>query len=349
VKARDRLRGIVSPIADPEERSLEAALRPKTLDEYVGQSKLKENLRVFILAAKQRGEPLDHCLFYGPPGLGKTTLAHIIANEMGVRLRATSGPSLERAGDLAAILTNLEEGDVLFIDEIHRLSPAVEETLYPAMEDFHLDLVVGQGPSARTIKLDLPRFTLVGATTRTGLLTSPLRDRFGICARLEYYTREELLQIVERGVRIMGIRMDPEGAMEIAKRSRGTPRVANRLLRRVRDFAQVEGDGLVTKEVASRALDRLGVDSEGLDPMDQAILKVILEKFQGGPVGIETLCAVLSEEKDTIEEVYEPFLLQRGFLQRTPRGRVATSLAYRHLGLPFPKSTQTSLPLGSGQ
>jgi Holliday junction DNA helicase RuvB len=349
VKARDRLRGIVSPIADPEERSLEAALRPKTLDEYVGQSKLKENLRVFILAAKQRGEPLDHCLFYGPPGLGKTTLAHIIANEMGVRLRATSGPSLERAGDLAAILTNLEEGDVLFIDEIHRLSPAVEETLYPAMEDFHLDLVVGQGPSARTIKLDLPRFTLVGATTRTGLLTSPLRDRFGICARLEYYTREELLQIVERGVRIMGIRMDPEGAMEIAKRSRGTPRVANRLLRRVRDFAQVEGDGLVTKEVASRALDRLGVDSEGLDPMDQAILKVILEKFQGGPVGIETLCAVLSEEKDTIEEVYEPFLLQRGFLQRTPRGRVATPLAYRHLGLPFPKSTQTSLPLGSGQ
>jgi Holliday junction DNA helicase RuvB len=349
VKARDRLRGIVSPIADPEERSLEAALRPKTLDEYVGQSKLKENLRVFILAAKQRGEPLDHCLFYGPPGLGKTTLAHIIANEMGVRLRATSGPSLERAGDLAAILTNLEEGDVLFIDEIHRLSPAVEETLYPAMEDFHLDLVVGQGPSARTIKLDLPRFTLVGATTRTGLLTSPLRDRFGICARLEYYTREELLQIVERGVRIMGIRMDPEGAMEIAKRSRGTPRVANRLLRRVRDFAQVEGDGLVTKEVASRALDRLGVDSEGLDPMDQAILKVILEKFQGGPVGIETLCAVLSEEKDTIEEVYEPFLLQRGFLQRTPRGRVATPLAYRHLGLPFPKSTQTSLPLGSGE
>jgi Holliday junction DNA helicase RuvB len=349
VKARDRLRGIVSPIADPEERSLEAALRPKTLDEYVGQSKLKENLRVFILAAKQRGEPLDHCLFYGPPGLGKTTLAHIIANEMGVRLRATSGPSLERAGDLAAILTNLEEGDVLFIDEIHRLSPAVEETLYPAMEDFHLDLVVGQGPSARTIKLDLPRFTLVGATTRTGLLTSPLRDRFGICARLEYYAREELLQIVERGVRIMGIRMDPEGAMEIAKRSRGTPRVANRLLRRVRDFAQVEGDGLVTKEVASRALDRLGVDSEGLDPMDQAILKVILEKFQGGPVGIETLCAVLSEEKDTIEEVYEPFLLQRGFLQRTPRGRVATPLAYRHLGLPFPKSTQTSLPLGSGQ
>ncbi len=349
MKARDRLRGIVSPIADPEERSLEAALRPKTLDEYVGQSKLKENLRVFILAAKQRGEPLDHCLFYGPPGLGKTTLAHIIANEMGVRLRATSGPSLERAGDLAAILTNLEEGDVLFIDEIHRLSPAVEETLYPAMEDFHLDLVVGQGPSARTIKLDLPRFTLVGATTRTGLLTSPLRDRFGICARLEYYTREELLQIVERGVRIMGIRMDPEGAMEIAKRSRGTPRVANRLLRRVRDFAQVEGDGLVTKEVASRALDRLGVDSEGLDPMDQAILKVILEKFQGGPVGIETLCAVLSEEKDTIEEVYEPFLLQRGFLQRTPRGRVATPLAYRHLGLPFPKSTQTSLPLGSGQ
>lgn len=349
MKDRGHLRGIVSPIADPEERSLEAALRPKTLEEYVGQSKLKDNLRVFILAAKQRGEPLDHCLFYGPPGLGKTTLAHIIANEMGVRLKATSGPSLERAGDLAAILTNLEDGDVLFIDEIHRLSPAVEETLYPAMEDFHLDLVIGQGPSARTIKLDLPRFTLVGATTRTGLLTSPLRDRFGISARLEYYTREELLQIVERGVKILGIRVEREGAMEIAKRSRGTPRVANRLLRRVRDFAQVEGDGLVTREVASRALDRLGVDSEGLDPMDQAILRVIVEKFKGGPVGIETLCAILSEEKDTIEEVYEPFLLQRGFLQRTPRGRIATPLAYEHMGLSIQRSVQSTLPLGSEQ
>lgn len=340
-------RSTISPLPEPEERSLEVTLRPRTLDEYIGQGQLKENLKVFISAAKQRGEPIDHCLFYGPPGLGKTTLAHIIANEMGVKLRATSGPSLERAGDLAAILTNLDDGDVLFIDEIHRLSPAVEETLYPAMEDFHLDLVIGHGPGARTIKLEVPRFTLVGATTRTGLLTSPLRDRFGISARLEYYSEEEILQILQRAVSILGLRVEQEGALEIARRSRGTPRVANRLLRRVRDFAQVEGDGVITKEVASRALDRLGLDPMGLDAMDQAILRTVIERFQGGPVGIETICAALSEEKDTIEEVYEPFLLQKGLLQRTPRGRVATVLAYEHLGLPFSRSKQPSLPFSS--
>ncbi|MEJ5378142.1 MAG: Holliday junction branch migration DNA helicase RuvB [bacterium] len=319
------------------------SLRPKRLADYVGQSQLKENLRIFIEAARQRGEALDHCLFYGPPGLGKTTLAHIIAEEMGVHIRVTSGPSLERAGDLAAILTNLEDRDVLFIDEIHRLGPVVEETLYPAMEDFHLDLVIGQGPSARTLKLELPRFTLVGATTRTGLLTSPLRDRFGISARLQYYTEDELLDIVQRSVSIMGIKIEPDGAREIARRSRGTPRVANRLLRRVRDFAQVEGDGVISNSIAAGALERLGVDSRGLDEMDKAILKAVIEKFEGGPVGIETLCAVLSEERDTLEEVYEPFLLQSGFLKRTPRGRMATRLAYEHLGVPLPRGRQASL------
>ncbi len=319
------------------------SLRPKRLADYVGQSQLKENLRIFIEAARQRGEALDHCLFYGPPGLGKTTLAHIIAEEMGVHIRVTSGPSLERAGDLAAILTNLEDRDVLFIDEIHRLGPVVEETLYPAMEDFHLDLVIGQGPSARTLKLELPRFTLVGATTRTGLLTSPLRDRFGISARLQYYTEDELLDIVQRSVSIMGIKIEHDGAREIARRSRGTPRVANRLLRRVRDFAQVEGDGVISNSIAAGALERLGVDSRGLDEMDKAILKAVIEKFEGGPVGIETLCAVLSEERDTLEEVYEPFLLQSGFLKRTPRGRMATRLAYEHLGVPLPRGRQASL------
>lgn len=333
----------VSPLLDPADHGLEVSLRPKRLSEYVGQGQLKENLRVFIEAAKQRGEALDHCLFYGPPGLGKTTLAHIIAEEMGVQIRVTSGPSLERAGDLAAILTNMEDRDVLFIDEIHRLGPVVEETLYPAMEDFHLDLVIGQGPSARTLKLELPRFTLVGATTRTGLLTSPLRDRFGISARLQYYNEDELLEIVERSVRIMGIMVEPEGAREIARRSRGTPRVANRLLRRVRDFAQVEGDGVINKRIAVGALERLGVDSRGLDPMDKAILSTVIKKFDGGPVGIDTLCAVLSEERDTLEEVYEPFLLQSGFLKRTPRGRVATRLAYEHLGLPLPRQRQASM------
>lgn len=339
----DSRKGTVSPLLEPDEQGLEMSLRPKRLSEYVGQGQLKENLHVFIEAARQRGEALDHCLFYGPPGLGKTTLAHIIAEEMGVQIRVTSGPSLERAGDLAAILTNLEDRDVLFIDEIHRLGPVVEETLYPAMEDFHLDLVIGQGPSARTLKLELPRFTLVGATTRTGLLTSPLRDRFGISARLQYYAEDELLEIVERSVRIMGIRVEPEGAREIARRSRGTPRIANRLLRRVRDFAQVEGDGVINKRIAVGALERLGVDCRGLDGMDKAILSAVIEKFDGGPVGIDTLCAVLSEERDTLEEVYEPFLLQGGFLKRTPRGRVATRLAYEHLGLPLPRARQASL------
>jgi Holliday junction DNA helicase RuvB len=334
---------LITPTRKGEDVTFESALRPKRLKDFVGQSRLKENLAVFIEAARQRGEPLDHCLFYGPPGLGKTTLATIISEEMGVQFRATSGPALERAGDLAAILTNLEDRGVLFIDEIHRLNPTVEETLYPAMEDFHLDLVIGQGPSARTIKLDLPRFTLVGATTRTGLLTSPLRERFGISYRLGYYNEEELLEIVLRSAKLLGIRTDRMGALEIARRSRGTPRIANRLLRRVRDFAQVESSEVITKEVAQNALKRLDVDEMGLDPMDQAILRVIIEKFEGGPVGIDTLSAALSEQKDTIEEVYEPYLLQCGFIRRTPRGRVATVLAYQHLGLTPPISRQVPL------
>lgn len=334
---------VISPAPLLEDTGVEATLRPKLLGEFIGQSRLKENLIVFIQAARQRQEPLDHCLFYGPPGLGKTTLSHIIAQEMGVQVRTSSGPALERAGDLAAILTNLGDRDVLFIDEIHRLNPTVEETLYPAMEDFRLDLVIGQGPSARTIKLELPRFTLIGATTRTGLLTSPLRDRFGITARLEFYSHDELLEIVTRSAGLLGIQVEGDGAMEIARRSRGTPRVGNRLLRRVRDFAQVKGTGVITQIIANEALERLEVDSKGLDAMDKFILRTVIEKFDGGPVGIDTLSAIVSEQKDTIEEVYEPYLLQCGFLRRTPRGRVAASLAYRHMGLPVPSSKQPTL------
>jgi Holliday junction DNA helicase RuvB len=314
----------------PEEEPYEAGLRPRTLQEYVGQSKAKQNLQVFIDAARNRQEALDHVLFFGPPGLGKTTLSNIIAQEMGVNIKSTSGPVIEKAGDLAAVLTNLEEGDVLFIDEIHRLSPVVEEILYPAMEDYQLDIMIGQGPSARTIKLDIPRFTLVGATTRAGLLSSPFRDRFGVVIRLEFYSNAELTTIVKRSAGILGIRIDPEGAIEIARRSRGTPRIVNRLLRRVRDFAEVEGDGVITKELADSSLQRLEVDHQGLDYMDRLLLLSIIDKFGGGPVGLDTLAAAIGEERDTIEDVIEPYLIQQGFLHRTPRGRVATETCFRH-------------------
>jgi Holliday junction DNA helicase RuvB len=313
-----------------EDQLFECGLRPKTLLEYVGQTKAKKNLQVFIEAARKRQESLDHVLFYGPPGLGKTTLANIIAQEMGVAIKSTSGPVIEKAGDLAAVLTNLEEGDVLFIDEIHRLSPVVEEILYPAMEDYQLDIMFGQGPSARSIKLDLPRFTLIGATTRAGLLSSPLRDRFGVISRLEFYTDQELTQIVNRSSRILGIAIDAEGAAEIARRSRGTPRIVNRLLRRVRDFAEIEEDGLINKEVADRSLSRLEVDRKGLDFMDRLLLLTIIDKFKGGPVGLDTLAAAIGEERDTIEDVIEPFLIQQGFLHRTPRGRIATDICFQH-------------------
>jgi len=320
----------LAPQAATAELPVEESLRPRVLDDYVGQSALLANLRVFIEAARRRGEALDHTLFSGPPGLGKTTLAHIIAHEMGGQLRVTSGPVIEKPGDLAALLTNLERGDVLFIDEIHRLSPVVEEILYPAMEDYQLDLIIGQGPSARTVKIDLPRFTLVGATTRAGLLSSPLRDRFGVICRLEFYGPEELCTIVRRSADILGIRAAADGALEIARRSRGTPRIANRLLRRVRDFAEVEGEGVISRELADSALGRLEVDGRGFDLMDRTILLAIIDKFGGGPVGLDTLAAAIGEEKDTIEDVIEPYLLQQGFINRTPRGRTATPLAYRH-------------------
>ncbi|MBF0132723.1 MAG: Holliday junction branch migration DNA helicase RuvB [Magnetococcales bacterium] len=319
------------------------SIRPVRLEEFIGQGALKGNLVVFLHAAKGRGEALDHLLLHGPPGLGKTTMARIIATEMGVNLRSTSGPVIERAGDLAALLTNLEKGDVLFIDEIHRLSPVIEEILYPAMEDSQLDLMIGEGPSARSVKIDLPAFTLVGATTRAGMLTSPLRDRFGILARMEFYSPEELVQILRRSSMIMGVRLDDSGAGEIARRSRGTPRIANRLLRRVRDFAQVMGDGRIDLAVAQKALGHLEVDHLGLDNMDRRLLSVIIDKFFGGPVGLDTLSAAIGETRDTIEDIIEPYLLQQGFLDRTPRGRRATAAAFAHLDRKMPRSVQGEL------
>jgi Holliday junction DNA helicase RuvB len=324
--------------ASPQEEALERALRPKQLDEYVGQEKIRGQLEIFIQAARKRKEPLDHVLLFGPPGLGKTTLAQIIAREMGVNIRHTSGPVLERAGDLAALLTNLEPNDVLFIDEIHRLSPVVEEILYPALEDYQIDIMIGEGPGARSVKIDLPPFTLVGATTRAGMLTNPLRDRFGIVARLEFYSPEELQRIVTRSSGLLELPISPDGALEIAKRSRGTPRIANRLLRRVRDYADVRADGNATREVADAALTMLDVDSRGLDVMDRRLLQTVIEKFMGGPVGVDNLAAAIGEERDTIEDVIEPYLIQQGYLQRTPRGRMATANAYVHFGLVQPRS-----------
>jgi Holliday junction DNA helicase RuvB len=324
--------------ASPNEEAIERALRPKGLDDYVGQAKVREQLEIFIGAAKKRAEAMDHVLLFGPPGLGKTTLSHIIANELGVNLRQTSGPVLEKPKDLAAILTNLERNDVLFIDEIHRLSPVVEEILYPALEDYQIDIMIGEGPAARSIKLDLQPFTLVGATTRAGMLTNPLRDRFGIVARLEFYTAEELARIVRRSAGLLNVSTDDEGAAEIARRSRGTPRIANRLLRRVRDYVEVKGDGRIVKAQAELALKMLDVDPLGFDLMDRKLLEAVIHRFDGGPVGLDNVAAAIGEERDTIEDVIEPYLIQQGFLQRTPRGRIATLAAYRHLGVTPPRS-----------
>jgi len=323
---------LISPVIQNEEKGYENSLRPKRLAEYIGQEKIKENLSIFIEAAKQRNEALDHVLLYGPPGLGKTTLAYIMSREMGADIKVTSGPVIERPGDLAAILTNLNDQDILFIDEIHRLSNIVEEILYPAMEDYHIDILIGQGPSARSMKLEIPKFTLVGATTRAGLLTSPLRDRFGMSFRLDFYSPEELTVIVNRSAKILSIDIDPEGALEMAKRSRGTPRIANRLLRRVRDFAQVKADGVIDRKTAIAALEMFEVDHKGFDHMDRKILLTLIDKFNGGPVGIDSISSAIGEERNTIEDIYEPYLVQEGYLQRTARGRVVTKMAYEHFG-----------------
>ena len=338
VEFTENVERLLAPQDAPEERIFDASLRPRKLDEFVGQTRLKEHLGIFIDAAKKRGEPVEHALFYGSPGLGKTTLAHILGAELGVRVRVTSGPALERVGDVAAILTNLERGDILFVDEIHRMNKVVEEVLYPAMEEFALDIVIGKGPSARTVRLDLPRFTMIGATTRVSLISAPLRDRFGVTYHLDFYTTEELAKILTRSASILGAPLPPDAAELIATRSRGTPRIANRLLKRVRDYADVKADGRIDRKTADAALAMLEIDRHGLDGTDRMILRTIIEKFNGGPVGIQTLAAATSEEIDTIEMVYEPFLLQLGLIDRTPRGRVATAGAYAHLNLPFPQN-----------